>query len=587
MKNLMLFNTKHTNRFIFIFLFLCQPNSLYSEKKILLLQSQKTISADIYPLKATFLQNLASVFEAENFVETGTYRGDSTEIAANIFKNVYSIELCPILYSNAKKRFEKHSNVHLYLGDSQKVLPDLLSQLRGKTIFYLDGHYSGGVTARGDTITPIMGELVAIKNSNLDNPIILIDDIRGFTRHLGSESDSPSLAYIEKAVRDMNPHYHFYVLGDMALAFHKDEPFTVSPLIEACTISRMAEEYNDRSENFMNKIYEAENIIAQANGIEKEALLELPTAFQENIAYIYRLWAALIQLHDQNYESATTHFETALQSGFPCERIKHYQEQIKKIKRLSSGGYDTNSATTLRTIVRKTIPLREDGKIAIPKGIKHIKLDIGLSYNAPMSQHWLSHENDLVVFGFEPNPAAVQSILSGAIKRSPGHGEPLNTKFIGTNFFLIPCALGLSKENTIKFFVTKDDCGCSSIYPPKIFEIERIIETPIFSLSDFFDLFPFDSHPVIDYIKIDAQGADLDIVKSAGTYLQERVVYLTLEAENTTYSNTSNSLEEIDKYMKNIGFIRYTSHHTSDPTYLNTRYTEYVKNHNIQIYQKG
>ncbi len=242
---------------------------------------------------------------------------------------------------------------------------------------------------------------------------------------------------------------------------------------------------------------------------------------------------------------------------------------------------------TLKEMVEKIIPLRADGKIVIPSHIKHIKLDIGLSYSAPMSQHWLSHENDLLVFGFEPNPACVTSILQGAVKQHESHGEPLATKFIGKSFFLIPCALGLSNSTIIKFYVTKGDCGCSSLYLPNRFEIERIIDVPIFSLATFFDLFPFDSHPVIDYIKIDAQGADLDIVKSASHYLAERVIYITLEAEDSYYENTVNSVHAIDTYMHSIGFVRHMSAYTSDPTYFNPRYSEYIKTHTVQIYQKG
>ena len=241
----------------------------------------------------------------------------------------------------------------------------------------------------------------------------------------------------------------------------------------------------------------------------------------------------------------------------------------------------------LRTLVHATVPMRADGKIEIPSHIKHIKLDIGLSYSAPISQQWLSHEDDLMVFGFEPNPACATSIMQGAIKRHPNHGDPLEKKYIGNKFFLIPCALGLSCNKIARFFITKDDCGCSSIYYPKYFSINQVIEVPIFPLSDFFELFPFDTHPVIDYIKIDTQGSDLNIAKSAGHYLAERVVYITLEAEDSQYANTDNSFHAIDTYMKSIGFTPYFSSQTSDPTYFNTRFSEYVKNHEIQIYQKG
>ena len=246
-----------------------------------------------------------------------------------------------------------------------------------------------------------------------------------------------------------------------------------------------------------------------------------------------------------------------------------------------------SSVRNFKTFINSTIPIRKsDGKINIPTRIKHVKLDIGLSYSAPISQYWLSHENNIMVFGFEPNPASGHSILQGADKRHPLHGEPLETKFIGTSFFIIPCALGRANSNIIKFYVT-NDCGCSSIYQPKDFSVERIIEVPIFSLHDFFDIFPFDTHPVIDYIKIDAQGSDLDIAKSAGHYLQERVIYITLEAENSQYAHTTNSLEDIDSYMRSIGFIQHISPNTQDPTYFNTRFSDYVKNHPVQIYQKG
>lgn len=234
----------------------------------------------------------------------------------------------------------------------------------------------------------------------------------------------------------------------------------------------------------------------------------------------------------------------------------------------------------LKTMVSSIIPLRADGKINIPPHVKHVKLDIGLSSSAPMSQQWLTHEDDLLVFGFEPNPNAVRRVLSG---------KEFNKDFIGKSFFLIPCALGLSKDIMIKFFVTSGDEGCSSIYTPKhsIHHVAKIIDVPIFSLAKFFDLFPFDSHPVIDYIKIDAQGADLDIAKSAGNYLKEKVIYITLEAENAQYANTENSEQEIERYMQSIGFIRQESVNTSDPTYFNTRYSSYIKTHTIKIYQKG
>ena len=187
------------NSYVFIPLLLCIANFLYAQKRILSLQPSKT---DTYYLDPAFLQGLAFLSQAENFVETGTYFGDTTNVAARIFEHVYSIELSASLYFKAKERFKKYKNIDLLLGNSETVLPLFLNELNGKTIIFLDGHYSDGITAKGEIETPIIGELIAIKNSTLDKPIIIIDDIRFFTRHL--ESDYPSLALIEQMVKTLS-----------------------------------------------------------------------------------------------------------------------------------------------------------------------------------------------------------------------------------------------------------------------------------------------------------------------------------------------------------------------------------------------
>ncbi len=70
----------------------------------------------------------------------------------------------------------------------------------------------------------------------------------------------------------------------------------------------------------------------------------------------------------------------------------------------------------MQEFISSHVPMKENGKIDIPLNIKRVKLDIGLSYSAPMSQHWLSHEDDLLVFGFEPDLTSVSTIKKGAVK---------------------------------------------------------------------------------------------------------------------------------------------------------------------------
>jgi FkbM family methyltransferase len=233
-------------------------------------------------------------------------------------------------------------------------------------------------------------------------------------------------------------------------------------------------------------------------------------------------------------------------------------------------------------------------QLSLPSHVNHLKIDIGLSYSAPQSQIWLSHEPNLFVIGFEPNPECIESISNNCIvKKNEGHGTPL-TEENKKRFYLIPVALGNVKNNSptfVDFYQMTNDCGTSSIYKPidnSLGPIKNKIKVPIYSLSDFFVNFPWGTNNIhyIDYIKIDAQGSDLEILKSAGHYLRERVIYITAEAEYNQYANCSqNNIHDIQLYMESIGFERVNHPNTQDPTFLNRIY-KHIKN-DIFIYQNG
>jgi FkbM family methyltransferase len=209
-----------------------------------------------------------------------------------------------------------------------------------------------------------------------------------------------------------------------------------------------------------------------------------------------------------------------------------------------------------------------------------VKLDIGLSYSAPHSQMWLENDTtgQLLVLGFEPNPDNVNSILKGnIIKRHIAHGSPINDKYINKQFFIIPVALSnIDIPTKSLFYSMEKDSGTSSLYKPtsqSLGKIKEIIEVPVYSLKNLFDIFPWDIIDRIDYIKIDAQGADFDIIKGAGDYLKDKVVYITAEPEASQYDGCShNNVNNMDQYLKEQGFTRIKHKNTNDPTYLNNRF---------------
>lgn len=227
----------------------------------------------------------------------------------------------------------------------------------------------------------------------------------------------------------------------------------------------------------------------------------------------------------------------------------------------------------------------------IPEKCTHVKLDIGLSYSAPHSQNWLSKEPNLMVFGFEPNPESVKCIQDGNIqKRHPLHGQPLEQKFINEKRFqLIPNALSnVEKQEEMTFYINSKDCGTSSLFKHDekyLGPIKNKINVPVLSLKMFFDEFPWDRFEYIDYIKIDAQGSDLNILKGAGNYLREKVVFVTAEPDGDCYIGSSEcNAENITNYMLSQDFIKINHPNTNDPTYVNKKFMDL--SNSIYIEQK-
>ena len=230
-------------------------------------------------------------------------------------------------------------------------------------------------------------------------------------------------------------------------------------------------------------------------------------------------------------------------------------------------------------------------KINFDDSFKRVKIDVGLSYNAPQSRVWLDNDNDLCVFGFEPNPECVNTILSkNIVKKCDIHSEPIKNEDIGKRFFLIPVALGnVDEPSNLDFYCMERDCGTSSLLKPNqnyLGDIKEVIKVPVYSLKHFFDVFPWDKFEYIEYIKIDAQGLDLEILKGAGDYLKERVVYITAEPESNQYENSNtNTIDNITSYLKTQNFEKINHSNTDDPTYLNNKFS-HLKD-SIFIFQKG
>lgn len=129
------------------------------------------------------------------WVETGTFMGATTAVLAQHAFQVVSIEPEPKLHANAVARFADQPHVHIVNGLSENVFPRLLPMLNGAVNFWLDGHYSAGVTYKGPLDTPIREELAAISAELPRWPrvCVCIDDLRCFTSDDPTFSEYPPL----------------------------------------------------------------------------------------------------------------------------------------------------------------------------------------------------------------------------------------------------------------------------------------------------------------------------------------------------------------------------------------------------------
>lgn len=103
-----------------------------------------------------------------------------TEFVSDKFDQIYSIELNEKLYLNAKRRLSKYNNIELIQGDSGKKICGLMKKINSNCMFWLDSHYSSGVTSKGEKYTLIINELNCILNHKCKNHVILIDDANDF-----------------------------------------------------------------------------------------------------------------------------------------------------------------------------------------------------------------------------------------------------------------------------------------------------------------------------------------------------------------------------------------------------------------------
>ena len=163
-------------------------------------------------------------------VETGTFRGHTARRLATVFPDVVTIELSEELHRAAAPALRDVPGVRALQGHSAERLGELGDPAL-PTLYYLDGHWSGGVTEGVGDECPVLAELAAM-GAGAPDDCIIVDDARLFTSappppHRPEQW--PALMEVIDAIRERHPSHLVTLLNDQVVAV----PPRARPAIDA------------------------------------------------------------------------------------------------------------------------------------------------------------------------------------------------------------------------------------------------------------------------------------------------------------------------------------------------------------------
>jgi FkbM family methyltransferase len=122
---------------------------------------------------------LKNEYNLPTFVETGTWKGDTSVWASQHFQKVFTVEFAKHIYESTSSIYSHVKNIEFLWGHTKEQLKLVVSQLKDPALFWLDAHWMGGGTAGENDECPLLEELEIINNAECEH-FILIDDARLF-----------------------------------------------------------------------------------------------------------------------------------------------------------------------------------------------------------------------------------------------------------------------------------------------------------------------------------------------------------------------------------------------------------------------
>ena len=176
-------------------------------------------------------------------------------------------------------------------------------------------------------------------------------------------------------------------------------------------------------------------------------------------------------------------------------------------------------------------------------GIQGTWIDVG-AHCGETSLRWAERNPGLKIYALEPNLSAAVKLMSRA-----------------ANYFVVPMAVG-ETDGFASFYVNAFEAA-SSLLPlnkralgswvgGKALEVKSVINVPTIRLDTFMALLEIRK---VDYLKIDTQGMDLAVVKSAGSRLRDFAkIKLEVDIKEVRLYSGAPSKDEVVVFLDEAGF---------------------------------
>lgn len=179
-----------------------------------------------------------------------------------------------------------------------------------------------------------------------------------------------------------------------------------------------------------------------------------------------------------------------------------------------------------------------------------IILDVGCRWG--FAERFLTESDRFRIFGFDPDHEEC---------------ERLQERYRGRNVTLVP--LGLAGKRGRRTLYVTHQPACSSLLKPitsltreypalSCAREERTVSVETITLKDWAKSVPINR---IDYIKVDTQGTELEILKSGQSILKTARA-LEIEVEFNPIYEGQPLFSEVELYLRNLGFVlwKFTNH---------------------------